>query len=163
MKIAIGGDRSGMDYKTRLIHYLKENNYEVKDVGTYEYIPCDSPVFAANVGSLVALGECDYGVLICATGTGIAIAANKIKGIMCGIGYDDEVTRKMREHNDANVIAFGASHMKYEDVERRLGIFLTSGFIGQHHALRVNQIKDLEEGKTIVQSPVINSDWKSTI
>ena len=97
--------------------------------------------------------------MICATGTGIAIAANKIKGIMCGIGYDDEVTRKMREHNDANVIAFGASHMKYEEVERRIDIFLKADFIGLHHSLRVNQIRDLEMGKEITQSPLINSNW----
>lgn len=159
MKIAIGGDRRGFEYKSRLVQYLKEKNYEVFDVGTYESVPCDSPVFAADVGRLVSTGECQWGVLVCATGTGIAIAANKVKGIMCGIGYDDEVTRKMREHNDANVIAFGASHMKYEDVERRLGIFLDTEFIGLHHTLRVNQIKALEEGKEIEQSALINQDW----
>lgn len=159
MKIAIGGDRRGFEYKTRLIQFLLKMGYEVKDVGTYESIPSDSPVFAASVGKLVASGECDYGVLICATGTGIAIAANKIRGIMCGIGYDDEVTRKMREHNDANVIAFGASHMQYEDVERRLSIFLETEFVGLHHLLRVNQIRDLEAGRMITQSPIINPDW----
>lgn len=163
MKIAIGGDRCGFAYKTKLIHYLKEDHYEVEDVGTYEDVPCDSPVFAAKVGKLVASGECGLGVLICATGTGIAIAANKIKGIMCGIGYDDEVVRKMREHNDANVIAFGAYHMAYEDVERRLQIFLNARFIGEHHAFRVRQIKDLEEGKEIRQSPLLHSDWKKRV
>lgn len=159
MKIAIGGDRRGFEYKTKLIQYIKSQGHEVIDVGTYENIPCDSPVFAYEVGKLVVSGECSYGVLICATGTGIAIAANKIKGIMCGIGYDDEVTRKMREHNDANVIAFGASHMKYEEVERRIDIFLKADFIGLHHSLRVNQIRDLEMGKEITQSPLINSNW----
>ena len=163
MKIAIGGDRCGFDYKMKLVKYMEENDYEVKDVGTYEYVPCDSPVFAADVGKLVASGDCRYGVLICATGTGIAIAANKVKGIMCGIGYDDEVTRKMREHNDANVIAFGAGHMKYEDVERRLRIFLGADFIGMHHSLRVEQIKELEKGRMIHQSPLVNQDWKSRV
>lgn len=163
MKIAIGGDRCGFEYKSKLVKYLERKNHEVRDVGTYEYVPSDSPVFAADVGRLVASGECDYGVLVCATGTGIAIAANKIKGIMCGIGYDDEVTRKMREHNDANVIAFGADHMKYEDVERRLGIFLEAEFVGRHHRMRVEQIKDLEAGKTIHQSPLLNQDWRSTV
>lgn len=163
MRIAIGGDRCGFGYKTKLVQYLEQNGYEVKDVGTHEYIPSDSPVFAADVGRLVATGECDYGILICATGTGIAIAANKVKGIMCGIGYDDEVTRKMREHNDANVIAFGAEYMKYKDVERRLEIFLNTDFIGMHHGLRVEQIKDLEAGKSISQSPLLNKDWKNKI
>lgn len=164
MKIAIGGDRCGFDYKMKLVQYLEQNNYEVRDVGTYEYVPCDSPVFAADVGKLVASGECDYGVLICATGTGIAIAANKIKGIMCGIGYDDEVTKKMREHNDANVIAFGANHMKYEEVERRLKIFLETDFTDQrHHRQRVEQIIALDAGEAIHQSPLLNQDWKSTV
>ena len=160
MKVAIGGDRRGFEYKAKLVTYLKEYGFDIIDVGTYEYVPCDSPVFAANVGKLVASGECDYGILICATGTGIAIAANKVKGVMCGIGYDDEVTRKMREHNDANVIAFGASHMDYVDVQRRAKIFLETNFVGEHHELRVNQIKDLEQGKEITQSPFLNKDWK---
>ena len=160
MKVAIGGDRRGFEYKEKLVTYLKESGFDIIDVGTHEYIPCDSPVFAANVGKLVASGECKYGILICATGTGIAIAANKVKGVMCGIGYDDEVTRKMREHNDANVVAFGASHMEYADVERRVKIFLETSFVGEHHELRVNQIKDLEQGKEIVQSPLLNKDWK---
>lgn len=163
MKIAIGGDRCGFYYKKKLIQYLKKRNYEVKDVGTYQYVPSDSPVFAAEVGKLVASGECAYGVLVCATGTGISIAANKIKGVMCGIGYDDEVTKKMREHNAANVIAFGADHMRYEDVERRMEIFLNTEFIGKHYRFRVDQIKDLEDGKEISQSPLLNKDWENTI
>ena len=163
VKVAIGSDRCGMEYKDRLVQYLRRNSYDVYDVGTHEYVPCDSPVFAAEVGKLVVSGECDYGVLVCATGTGMAIAANKIRGIMCGIGYDDDVTRKMREHNDTNVIAFGATHMKYEDVEKRLGIFLNSNFKGQHHGLRVKQIRDLEEGKVIEQSPILNQDWKNMV
>lgn len=159
MKIAIGSDRRGMEYKTKLIQYMEKSGHEVVDVGTYESVPCDSPVFASKVGELVASGVCRYGILICATGTGMVMAANKIKGVLCGVGYDDEVTKLMREHNDANVIAFGQNHMTYEDVERRTGIFLSAEFTGLHHALRVNQIKDLERGKSIGQSPILNKDW----
>lgn len=159
MKIAIGADRRGFEYKEKLVRYLKRKDYEVQDVGTYECIPCDYPIYAEAVGKLVASGECDFGVLICATGTGIAIAANKVKGIRCSIGYADEVARKMREHNDANVIAFGSDYMEYEDVERRLEIFLEADFIGEHHIFRINQIKDMEDEKTITQSPIINQDW----
>lgn len=161
--IAIGGDRCGYDYKEKITEYLQKMGYEVIDVGTKEKRPSDSPVFAQDVGKLVASGKCKYGILICATGTGISIAANKMKGIMCGIGYDDDVTRKMREHNDANVIAFGEEHMQYEDVERRVGIFLKAEFIGKHHALRVQQIKDLENGKEITQSPIINPEWRQEV
>ena len=81
MKIAIGGDRRGLEYKTKIVDYLIENGHEIIDVGTHENIPCDSPVFAANVGKLVSSGECKYGILICATGTGIAIAENKVKAL----------------------------------------------------------------------------------
>lgn len=159
MKIAIGSDRRGLEYKTKLIAYLEKNGHEVMDVGTYQAVPCDSPVFASKVGALVASGQCQYGVLVCATGTGMVMAANKVKGVLCGMGYDDEVTRLMREHNDANVIAFGQNHMAYEDVERRVGIFLKANFAGLHHALRVEQIRDLEEGKAIEQSPILNENW----
>ena len=159
MKIAIGSDRRGLEYKTRLIQYLEKAGHEIEDVGTHEAVPCDSPVFASKVGALVAAGQCRYGVLICATGTGMVMAANKVKGVLCGMGYDDEVTRLMREHNDANVIAFGQNHMAYEEVERRVGIFLQAEFAGLHHALRVIQIKDMEEGKPIEQSPIINKNW----
>lgn len=161
MKIAIGGDRCGYKYKEKIIIHLIGNGYEIVDVGTYEEIPSDSPVFAYDVGKKVALGECEYGILICATGTGIAIAANKVKGVMCGIGYDDVVVERMREHNNANVIAFGADHMSYEDVERRVNIFLNTSFSGlKHQAMRIQQIKDIEEGKHIEQSPILNVNWK---
>ena len=160
MKIAFGSDRNGLDYKFRLIEHLKEAGHECIDVGTYENIPCDTPFFAAQAAKLVVSGECKYGVLICATGTGMIMAANKIKGIMCGMGYDDVVTRYMREHNDANMIAFGQKHMIYEDVEQRVDIFLKSEFVGLHHAPRVRQIHDLEEGKEIYQTPIINPDWR---
>lgn len=159
MKIAIGSDRRGLEYKTKLIAYMEKNGHKAVDVGTYEAVPCDSPVFASKVGALVASGQCQYGILICATGTGMVMAANKVKGVLCGMGYDDKVTRLMREHNDANVIAFGQNHMDYADVERRVDIFLHTDFIGLHHMLRVNQIKDLEDGKVIEQSPIINKDW----
>lgn len=160
MKVVLASDRNGLDYKNRLIEHLKANGYEPVDVGTYENKPCDTPVFAAKAARLVAAGECKYGILICATGTGMVMAANKIKGILCGMGYSDLVTQYMRQHNDANMVAFGQKHMGYEDVEHRVDIFLTSEFIGLHHAPRVQQIRDLEEGKEIHQTPIMNPNWK---
>ena len=93
MKIAIGSDRCGFDYKRALIEYMKEKKIDYVDVGTLEKVPSDSPYFASKVGKLVASGDCNYGVLICATGTGMEIAANKIPGVMCAMGYTDDVTR----------------------------------------------------------------------
>lgn len=161
MKIAIGSDRNGLDYKMRLIAHLEEEGYGICDVGTHDFVPCDSPVYAAKAAKLVASGKCRYGILICATGTGMVMAANKIKGILCGMGYDDTVTRYMREHNNANMIAFGQNHMAYPDVERRADLFLKSEFIGLHHAPRVQQILDLEDGKEITQTPILNRNWLS--
>lgn len=160
MRVALASDRNGLDYKLRLIEHLKKVGHEPVDVGTYENVPCDTPVFAAKAARLVASGDCKYGILLCATGTGMIMAANKIKGVLCGIGYADLVTRYMRQHNDANMIAFGQKHMGYEDVEHRVDIFLNTEFVGQHHAPRVQQIRDLEEGKEIHQTPIINPDWK---
>ncbi len=160
MRVALASDRNGLDYKNRLIQHLKYNGYEPIDVGTYENVPCDTPVFAMKAGKLVAMGDCKYGILICATGTGMVMAANKIKGVLCGMGYADLVTQHMRQHNDANMIAFGQKHMGYEDVEHRVDIFLTTDFVGLHHAPRVQQIRDLEENKEIHQTPIMNPNWK---
>lgn len=161
MKIAFGCDRNGLDYKKRLIEHAKSLGYEIYDAGTTEYVPCDSPYYASLVGRVVASGECKYGVLICATGTGMAIAANKIKGVMCGMGYGDEPTRLMREHNNANVIAFGQDHMGYKDVERRFDIFVNTEFSGlKHQVARVKQVHDLEEGNEIQLTPILNPNWK---
>ena len=91
----------------------------------------------------------------------MVMAANKIKGILCGMGYDDTVTLYMRQHNDANVIAFGQKHMAYEDVEHRADIFLTTDFIGLHHAPRVEQVRALERGEEIHQTPILNPNWAS--
>ena len=160
MRIALGSDRNGLDYKNRIIAHLKELGHEPVDVGTRENIPCDTPVFAARAAKLVASGDCKYGILLCATGTGMVMAANKVKGILCGLGYVDLVTEYMRKHNDANMIAFGQKHMGYEDVEHRVDIFLNTDFIGGHHAPRVQQVRDLEEGKEIRQTPIMNPNWK---
>ena len=160
MRIALGSDRNGLDYKKRIIAHLKELGHETIDVGTEENIPCDTPVFAAKAAKLVASGDCQYGILLCANGTGMVMAANKVKGILCGLGYADLVTEYMRKHNDANMIAFGQKHMGYEDVEHRVDIFLNTEFIGGHHAPRVQQVRDLEEGKEIQQTPIMNPNWR---
>ena len=104
LKIAIGSDHGGVDQKDEVVKHLKEKGYEVVDVGTNSHDSCHYPVYGAEVGKLVASKKCDFGIVICTSGEGIAIAANKIKGVRCGIGYNDEVSRLMRKHNDANVI-----------------------------------------------------------
>ena len=145
MKIAIGNDRQGLPLKKDLLVWLSEKGYSVTDVGTNEDVPCDYPIFAESVASLVSNGICERGIVICATGIGISIAANKFAGIRCGLAYDDEVTKLMRQHNDANVIAFGQRFMSLEDAKRRLDIFLHTDFLGGHHQERISQITKIEE------------------
>ena len=144
LKIAIGSDHGGVDQKDEVVKHLKEKGYEVVDVGTNSHDSCHYPVYGAEVGKLVDSKKCDFGIVICTSGEGIAIAANKIKGVRCGIGYNDEVSRLMRQHNDANVISFGAKFMETKDVIRRVDIFLSTEFEGGRHETRVKLISNLE-------------------
>ena len=144
MRIAIGSDHGGFEQKQEIIKHLKEKGYEVVDVGTYSLDSCHYPIFGAEVGKKVASKECDYGIVICTSGEGIMMAANKIKGIRCGLGYNDEVSKLMRQHNNANVISFGAKFMETKDVIRRVDIFLSTEFEGGRHADRVKIISNLE-------------------
>ena len=145
LKIAIGSDHGGLAYKEEIKEHLLSEGCDVIDVGTDSPESCHYPTFGAEVGRRVANEECNFGVVVCTSGEGIAIAANKIKGVRCGIAYNDEVARLMREHNDANVIAFGQKFMKLEDVIRRVDIFLSTPFAGGRHQTRVDLIKELEE------------------
>ena len=159
MKVALGSDRNGVITKQKLIKHLSEKGIETLVVGPYNTdLPVDYTIYGKKVGEAVASGECKYGVVVCATGIGIMIAANKVNGIRCGIGYDDYVAKQMREHIDANVIAFGQDHMDYSDIEKRLDIFLNTHFLEGYHCSRIQQLRAIEEGKEIYPSPILNKD-----
>lgn len=145
LTIAIGSDHGGVDQKNEVVKYLKTKGYEVIDVGTNSHDSCHYPVYGAEVAKLVASKKANFGVVICTSGEGICIAANKIKGVRCGIGYNDEVSKLMRMHNDANVISFGAKFMATEDVIHRIDLFLSTEFEGGRHQTRVDMISDLEK------------------
>ena len=145
LRIAIGSDHGGVDQKDEVVKYLKTKGYEVIDVGTNSHDSCHYPVFGAQVAKRVANKDCDFGIVICTSGEGICMAANKVKGIRCGIGYNDDVARLMRQHNDANVIAFGAKFMDTKDVLKRVDIFLSTEFEGGRHQTRVDMISELEK------------------
>lgn len=145
MKIAIGCDHGGLEYKDAVKKHLLSRGYEVIDVGTNSLDSCHYPIYGAEVGRKVASGECRFGIVICTSGEGISIAANKIKGVRCGLAYNDDVARLMRQHNDANVIGFGQKFMALDDVIRRVDIFLNTEFEGGRHQTRVDLIKDLEK------------------
>lgn len=145
MKISIASDHGGLLYKTKLIEHLTQVGYDIVDCGTHDSNSCHYPLFATKAAQLVANRQCLYGILICTSGEGVCISANKIHGIRCGIGYNDDVSRLMRQHNDANMIAFGQAFMDYNDVERRVDIFLHTPFEGGRHQTRVDMIKELDK------------------
>ena len=145
LKVAVGSDHGGYEAKEELIKHLKNNGVEVFDCGTNSLDSCDYPIFGVEVAKNVANKVADYGVVICTSGEGIMMAANKVKGIRCGLGYNDEVSKLMRQHNDANMIAFGAKFMSAEEINKRVDIFLSTEFEGGRHQRRVDIIKSLEE------------------
>jgi len=141
MKIALASDHAGFTYKEEIKKFLVDKNYTVIDCGTYSSESCDYPIFGQEAAKKVSSGEADFGVLVCSSGEGIMMAAIKEHGIRAGIGYNDEVSRLMRQHNNANMIAFGQNFMKLEDILSRIQIFLTTDFEGGRHERRVKEIE----------------------
>ena len=145
MKIAIGSDHGGYELKEGLKRYLASKGYDVIDVGTYSTESCNYPEFGAKCAKLVADGVCKYGIVVCTTGEGIIMASNKVKGVRAGLAYNVEVAKLMREHNDANVIGFGAKFTTLEEACERTDAFLATEFAGGRHAIRVEMINNLEK------------------
>lgn len=144
MRIAVASDHAGFLYKEEIKKHLEKLGHDVFDAGAFSLESTHYPLYAFVAARKVASGEAELGVLVCSSGEGVMIAANKVKGIRAGIGYNDDVAHLMREHNDANMIAFGQKFMVLEDVLRRVDIFLSSSFEGGRHSERVDQIKKSE-------------------
>jgi ribose 5-phosphate isomerase B len=140
MKIAIGSDHAGFRLKEELRAHLSAAGHSVLDVGTASEGSVDYPDFGFAVGRAVASGEAERGVAVCGTGIGIAIAANKVPGVRAGTPGDLFATRLMREHNDANVIAFGARLTAAPLAIAMLDLFLATEFGGGRHARRVDKL-----------------------
>ena len=142
--IAIGSDHAGFDLKQKVIEHLKELGLEWKDYGAYTADSCDYPVYGETVARAVASGEAMRGIVICGTGAGISIVANKVRGIraaVCSDCYSVELTRR---HNDANILALGARVTGDALAMRIVDIFLTTPYEGGRHARRLALIDDLE-------------------
>lgn len=141
--IAIGCDHGGYELKEKVVAYLKENNYEVKDFGCYSTESVDYPVFGKAAAEAVASGECDKGIVICTTGIGISISANKVKGIRCALCSDSLSAKMTRLHNDANMLALGAGFTGANLALNIVETFLSTEFSGEErHSRRVNMIED---------------------
>ena len=144
MKIALGCDHGGYELKEYMIEVLKELGYDYQDFGCYSTDSCDYPDYGAAAARAVASGECDRGIVICTTGIGISISANKIKGIRCAHCADSLQAEMTRRHNDANMIAIGAGFTGKNMARRMVEVFLTTEFEGGRHARRVDKMMALE-------------------
>ena len=144
MKIAVGCDHGGYELKTYIIKVLERLGHEVEDFGCHSLDSCDYPDFAAPAARAVAEGKCDKGILVCTTGIGISISANKIKGIRCAHCADCLQAEMTRRHNDANMMALGAGFTGPNMAERMVEVFLSTEFEGGRHVRRVEKIMALE-------------------
>ena len=144
MKIAIGCDHGGYLLKQDLLIWMEENDIEYEDFGCFSAESVDYPVYGEKVARAVASGEYDRGIVICTTGIGISIAANKVKGIRCAHCADPLSADMTRRHNDANVIALGAGMIGPNLARRMVEVFLNTEFEGGRHARRVAQLDAIE-------------------
>ena len=147
--IALACDHGGFDLKEAAIEVLKELGLEYKDFGAYSSESCNYPVFGARAARAVASGECEFGILLCGTGLGIGLAANKIKGIRCVTCSDPLSAELGRRHNNANMLSMGARIIGPELAKCIARAFLTAQFEGGRHALRVEMLSALERGEEI--------------
>ena len=138
--ILIASDHGGFELKQQMIDYLRTKGFATEDLGTYSADSCDYPDIAAPLCQRILNGDAKFGILICGTGIGISIAANRHKGIRAAILYDDEVARLTREHNNANIAVFGGRTMSAEDACRRMDIFLSTAFAGGRHLRRIEKL-----------------------
>ncbi len=145
--IAFGSDHAGFRAKTELIKYLREKGFECSDYGTLSEDSCDYPDFAVAVSESVAKGESEKGVLICGTGIGMSITANKVNGVRCALCCDAFSAEMSRRHNDANVLAMGARVTDIEKMKEIADIFLTTAFEGGRHQNRVDKITKIEKSR----------------
>ena len=141
--IAIGSDHGGFDLKEKAIAHLKEQGVECKDLGCYDKSSCDYPIYGKAVAEAVASGECEKGIVICTTGIGISITANKVPGIRCALCADTVSAKLTRLHNDANVLAMGAGIVGENLAMGIVDTFLATEFSGEErHQRRINLIEN---------------------
>lgn len=145
MKIAVACDHGGLALKNVLLEYLKKNGYEIMDFGTCTAESCDYPDFVLPAAEAVASGECERGILVCSTGIGVSIVANKVKGIRCAHCHDTYSAKYTRLHNDANMLAFGQKIIGDGLMLEIVETFLNTEFEGGRHQRRIDKIKAIEE------------------
>ena len=143
--ISIASDHGGYRLKEHIKAYLTANGLNVLDCGCNSTESCDYPVFGKAAAQAVADGRCEYGIVICTTGIGISIAANKVHGIRCALCGDPLSAQLCREHNNANMLAMGAGIIGFNMAERIVDVFLNTQFQGGRHARRLGLVMDIEK------------------
>lgn len=145
MKLSIGSDHGAFELKEELITYLKEKGYEIEDKGCFSKESCDYPEFAKAVAEDVAAGKAERGIVLCTTGIGVSIAANKVHGIRCALCHNEHTALMTRLHNDSNVLAMGAAELTPTLAKRIADVWLETEFSGEEkHQRRINKIMELE-------------------
>ncbi len=143
--IAVASDHAGYEHKQSVLKHLIERGYNAKDCGTYSTESCDYPDFALTLCKEVAAGRAEFGILICGTGIGMSMAANKVKGIRCALVSNTFGAEMTRKHNDANVLALGARITPIKDALEFIDIFLSTPFEGGRHQKRVDKLNALDD------------------
>jgi len=151
MKIAIASDHAGFEEKERLKPLLESMGVAVADLGTVSKDSVDYPDFAFKVAESVAAGICDSGILVCGSGTGMAIAANKVPGIRAAVAWNEETARLARQHNDANVLAIGARTTPDGQIPAIVRAWIGASFENGRHEVRVEKIREIEQQELVKQ------------
>lgn len=144
MKVAVGSDHGGFELKQHVIQFLNSQGYEALDMGTHSKDSCDYPLIGFEVARAVNEGKADRGVLICKTGVGMVIIANKVHGVRAAACYDTEMARLSREHNDCNVLVLAAEYTNSKKSMEILRVWLEAEHTEERHARRVGQIAAIE-------------------
>ena len=147
MRIALASDHAGYAEKERLKSVLSELGVEFHDLGTRSEESVDYPDFARAVAEQVADGRVEQGLLVCGSGTGMAITANKVPGVRAAVAWSEEIARLARQHNDANVLAIGARTTPPDDIPKIVRAWFSSEFEGGRHSTRINKISDVERNR----------------
>ena len=140
MKFVVASDHAGVDMKDFIADFLKNKNFDVVDLGTNGTTSVDYPVYADKLANYILSNNDVLGILVCGTGVGISIRANRYKGIRAAILYSDEVAEMVKNHNNANVMVFGGRTMSKEDITRRIDIFLNTEYEGGRHQRRIDML-----------------------
>lgn len=145
MKIALASDHAGYPEKEQLKPLLNELGVEFEDLGTVSEASVDYPEYARKVAEKVAHGEVEQGLLVCGSGTGMAIAANKVPGVRAAVAWTEDIARLARQHNDANVLSIGARVTSPEEIAKIVRAWFGASFEGGRHERRVEQIREMEQ------------------